>query len=60
VLDADLSAAFDRIDHDHLLAALGTFPARGLVGQWLKAGVVERDMFARTEPGSTVDHGFVV
>jgi hypothetical protein len=42
VLDADLSAAFDRIDHDRLLAALGTFPARELVRQWLKAGVIER------------------
>jgi RNA-directed DNA polymerase len=28
VLDADLAAAFDRIAHDHLLAMLGTFPAR--------------------------------
>ena len=31
VLDADLAAAFDRIDHSHLLSALGGFPARGLV-----------------------------
>jgi hypothetical protein len=31
ILDADLAAAFDRIDHDHLLRQLGTFPARGLV-----------------------------
>ena len=29
ILDADLAAAFDRIDHNHLLAALGTFPAPG-------------------------------
>ena len=28
VLDADLAAAFDKIDHDQLLAALGSFPAR--------------------------------
>jgi RNA-directed DNA polymerase len=28
-LDADLSAAFDRIDHARLLDALGSFPARG-------------------------------
>jgi len=29
VLDADLAAAFDRIAHSHILAMLGTFPARG-------------------------------
>ena len=28
ILDADLSAAFDRIDHTQLLAVLGAFPAR--------------------------------
>lgn len=27
-LDADLRAAFDRVDHNHVLAMLGTFPAR--------------------------------
>jgi RNA-directed DNA polymerase len=52
VLDADLKAAFDRIDHDHLLAQLGTFPARGLVEGWLKAGVLERGQFAPTEEGT--------
>src|SRR5262245_30332963 len=35
-LDADLAAAFDRIDHSHLLGQLGTFPARGRIEQWLK------------------------
>ncbi|MFE0063071.1 reverse transcriptase domain-containing protein, partial [Streptomyces sp. NPDC059003] len=49
VLDSDLAAAFGRIDHDHLLASLGTFPARGLVRQWLKAGVVERGNFTPTD-----------
>jgi RNA-directed DNA polymerase len=49
ILDADLAAAFDRIDHDHLLAQLGTFPARGMVRQWLKAGVVERGRFTPIE-----------
>jgi RNA-directed DNA polymerase len=52
VLDADLAAAFDRIAHDHLLAMLGTFPARGMVKQWLKAGVVENGRLLRTEEGT--------
>jgi RNA-directed DNA polymerase len=38
-LDADLAAAFDRIDHDYLLAAIGLFPARNMIRGWLKAGV---------------------
>ena len=52
VLDADLAAAFDRIDHDRLLSHLGTFPARELVERWLKAGVVDRGRFAPTEEGT--------
>jgi len=51
-LDADLAAAFDRIDHDHLLGQLGTFPARGLVRAWLKAGVIDGGQLAPTERGS--------
>ncbi len=39
VLDADLAAAFGRIDHEHLLSQLGTFPAREQIAGWLKAGV---------------------
>ena len=52
VLDADLAAAFDRIDHDHLLRQLGTFPARGQIRGWLRAGVVEREQFTPTEQGT--------
>src|SRR3954451_15650004 len=52
VLDADLAGAFDRIAHDHILAMLGTFPARGMVAQWLKAGVVEQGRLHRTEEGT--------
>jgi len=40
-LDADLAAAFDKIDHDHLLGSLGSFPARDMIAGWLKAGVFE-------------------
>jgi RNA-directed DNA polymerase len=52
ILDADLRAAFDHIDHDHLLHQLAGFPARGLVEQWLKAGVVEKEMIIPTEEGT--------
>lgn len=52
VLDADLSAAFDRIDHERLLAHLGTFPARGLVTGWLAAGVIEQGRFTPTDEGT--------
>ena len=31
---------------------LGTFPARGMVAQWLKAGVVEQGRLHRTEEGT--------
>jgi RNA-directed DNA polymerase len=52
VLDADLAAAFDRIDHVRLLGLLGRFPARGLVEQWLKAGVIDQGRFAPTVEGT--------
>lgn len=51
-LDADLAAAFDRIDHHHVLTALGSFPARELVKGWLKAGVVEKGNYAPTAQGA--------
>ena len=53
ILDADLAAAFDRIDHSRLLAALGSFPARDMIRGWLKAGVFEPGKgFAPTEEGT--------
>jgi len=51
-LDADLEAAFDRLSHDNILASLGTFPARGLVRRWLKAGVIEDGRFAPSGEGT--------
>jgi len=52
VLDADLSAAFDRIDHPRLMEAIGEFPGRSLIRAWLKAGVVEQGRFTPTEEGT--------
>ena len=52
VLDADLAGAFDRIAHDHILSQLGSFPARGMIRSWLKAGVVENGRLHRTVEGT--------
>jgi RNA-directed DNA polymerase len=48
VLDADLSAAFDRIDHEHLLSTIGTFPGRDMIRDWLTAGVMDNGRFSHT------------
>jgi RNA-directed DNA polymerase len=51
-LDADLASAFDRVRHDHILAQLGTFPAREAVADWLRAGVCDQGRYAPTEQGT--------
>jgi RNA-directed DNA polymerase len=51
-LDADLEAAFDRLSHQHILASLGTFPARELVRRWLQAGVLEDGRITPTGEGT--------
>jgi RNA-directed DNA polymerase len=50
-LDADLAAAFDRIDHARLLQAIGGFPAAGMIADWLKAGVFEPGKGVRSDRG---------
>jgi RNA-directed DNA polymerase len=52
VVDADIKGAFDNIDHDFLLKALGKAPGRELVKQWLKAGIMEDGAFHATEAGT--------
>jgi RNA-directed DNA polymerase len=53
ILDADLAGAFDNIDHEHLLGAIGEFPARRMVADWLNAGVFEVGMgFSPTVAGT--------
>jgi RNA-directed DNA polymerase len=53
ILDADLTAAFDKISHSFLLEQLGGFPARDMIAGWLKAGVIEAGKgFAPTDEGT--------
>jgi len=53
VLDADIAQCFDRIDHRTLLDKMDAAPrVRRIVRGWLKAGVMEGDVFQRTERGT--------
>lgn len=52
VVDADIQGAFDHISHETLLTALDGFPAKKLVKQWLKAGIMEQGVFAKTAMGT--------
>ena len=58
VIDADIKGAFDNISHAYLLKAIGQFPARELVKQWLKAGYVELGRLHET-PAGTPQGGIV-
>jgi RNA-directed DNA polymerase len=51
VLDADLRAAFDQVDHDFAVGLIGSFPGRNMIRSWLKAGVVDQGNLAPTEQG---------
>jgi RNA-directed DNA polymerase len=53
VLDADIASCFDRINQAALLDKMHTSPhfARP-IKEWLKAGVVDRDIFRPTEDGT--------
>lgn len=51
VLDADIKAAFDKINHGFIMKRIGLIPGRELVKHWLAAGYVETDVFNKTESG---------
>src|SRR5229473_5489322 len=52
ILDADLTGAFDHIDHNRLLERLGSFPVRGAIRAWLKAGVMDQGQLSPTLEGT--------
>lgn len=52
VLDADIKGAFDNISHEYLLKAIGNFPARELIKQWLKAGYLEVGKLYQVDSGT--------
>jgi RNA-directed DNA polymerase len=52
IVDADIKGAFDNINHDYLMQALGEVPGRELIRQWLKAGIVEDGVYHDTSMGT--------
>ncbi len=52
VVDTDIKSAFDHLSHEFLLAALTEFPAKHLITQWLKAGVMEQGTVFATTSGA--------
>lgn len=58
VVDADIRGAYDNINHEFLLNAIGLFPGRELIKQWLKAGYMEYGAVHKTATG--VPQGSVI
>ena len=56
MIDADIQGALDNISHTHLLEAIGQFPARELIKQWLKAGYVKLGRLHETPAGTPQIH----
>jgi RNA-directed DNA polymerase len=53
VFDADIQGCFDAINQEALLEKLKTFPQMNhLIRAWLKAGVLDNDVFTPTEAGT--------
>jgi RNA-directed DNA polymerase len=52
IVDADITGAFDHVDHEFLLDTLGPVPGRELVKQWLKAGYLESGVLQATTEGT--------
>jgi RNA-directed DNA polymerase len=53
VLDADIAKCFDKINHTKLLEKVNTYPTlRKVIKQWLKAGVIDNNVFSKTEAGT--------
>jgi RNA-directed DNA polymerase len=52
VVDADIKGCFDNIAHVPLMKAIGNFPARKMIQQWLNAGYMEKGTFYETNMGT--------
>ncbi len=52
ILDADIKGAFDNIDQNQVMEAIGNSPTRFIIRKWLKAGVMVGADFTPTPTGT--------
>jgi RNA-directed DNA polymerase len=52
VVETDIQSAFDNLNHEFLETALAMFPAKHLIRQWLKAGVMDQGTLVATLSGT--------
>jgi RNA-directed DNA polymerase len=52
ILDADITACFDNIDHDALLAKVGGSPFKYFIKAWLTSGAISRIGFESSNEGT--------
>lgn len=52
VVEGDIVGCYDNISHDYLLNCLRFFPARGLIGKWLRTGILFDMVYYKAEFGT--------
>jgi RNA-directed DNA polymerase len=52
ILEADIKGCFDNIAHKALLDKVNDPELRPILKQWLKAGVIDQDIFQETDQGT--------
>ena len=52
ILDADIKGCFDNIDHQMLIDKMDSKTKKFMVGQWLKAGIMDKQEFSTSEIGT--------
>lgn len=52
ILEADIKGCLDNIAHKALLDKVNAPELRPILKQWLKAGVIDQDIFQETDQGT--------
>ena len=52
IIEGDFKGCFDNLIHEFIMEQLNNFPAKELIGKWLKAGYVDNNTFHTTELGT--------